>query len=436
MAENSSIEWTTHTFNPWLGCTKVAPGCTHCYAEALMDRRYGKVQWGPNGTRVLTSPANWKLPLKWNREADPLKHTRKLKDPIDIIASASVELAYAYRPRVFCASLSDVFEDWPGPILNHKGEQMRVERFANPDPDIDMTIPATMDHVRQKLFALIDATPNLDWLLLTKRPENVRRMWPARFRWVETGVKIWQLESPIGSRRFCGIVWGDSNTPHWSMPGGYSVVSTHAPTEEHECGECLTVDECKTEVERRSGTRPNCWLGTSIATQADADRNIPELLACRDLSPLLFVSAEPLVEAVDLRRLIHGHCQKCGYDDEGPWEKCNRCGHKRKNMPPLRRLEDGNYVADLNWLIIGGESGPHARPCNIAWIRSLKDQAQAADVACFVKQLGSHVLLDGPEVTPPFGCRWTLKDSKGGDPSEWRKDLQIRQFPKAEAAHA
>ncbi len=63
MAENSKIEWTTHTFNPWIGCQKVSPGCDHCYAEALMDTRWGKVKWGPHGERKRTSEANWKLPF-------------------------------------------------------------------------------------------------------------------------------------------------------------------------------------------------------------------------------------------------------------------------------------------------------------------------------------------------------------------------------------
>jgi protein gp37 len=63
MAENSAIEWTDHTFNPWIGCTKVSDGCKHCYAETLMDHRYGKVQWGPQGERKRTSDANWRKPI-------------------------------------------------------------------------------------------------------------------------------------------------------------------------------------------------------------------------------------------------------------------------------------------------------------------------------------------------------------------------------------
>jgi len=135
MAENSKIEWTTHTFNPWIGCQKVSPGCDHCYAEALMDTRYGKVQWGPHGERKRTSEANWKLPLRWAKQAN------------------------GTRPRVFCASLADVFDN-------------RVPKEWRAD-----------------LFSLIEKTPEMDWLLLTKRPENIKKMLPQNW---EMGYKnVW-----------------------------------------------------------------------------------------------------------------------------------------------------------------------------------------------------------------------------------------------------
>lgn len=69
MTANSKIEWTDHTFNPWIGCTKVSPGCDHCYAESYA-KRYGKVVWGPGQARQLTSDANWNQPLKWNKAAE------------------------------------------------------------------------------------------------------------------------------------------------------------------------------------------------------------------------------------------------------------------------------------------------------------------------------------------------------------------------------
>lgn len=122
MGENSKIEWTTHTFNPWIGCQKVGPGCDFCYAEDMMDKRYGRVEWGPHGDRVRTAPANWRKPLAWNKAA-----------------AGATE-----RPRVFCASLAD----WA---------------------DTHKSIPHRW---REDLGDLIEATPNLDWLLLTKRIGN------------------------------------------------------------------------------------------------------------------------------------------------------------------------------------------------------------------------------------------------------------------------
>ena len=128
MAENSKIEWCDSTFNPWIGCTNVGPGCDHCYAEALMDKRWRRVQWGIGKPRERTSAANWKQPLLWEKEHE------------------AFALMHGRRRRVFCASLADVF---------------------------DNQVPADW---RVDLFNLIAATPHLDWLLLTKRIGNVRAL--------------------------------------------------------------------------------------------------------------------------------------------------------------------------------------------------------------------------------------------------------------------
>lgn len=175
MGENTKIEWTVtvnsdgtvspgHTFNPVIGCMKVSAGCTHCYAEALMDKRYGRAQWGPNTRRVRTGSSNWKKPLQWNANA---KATGK-------------------RAKVFCASLSDVFEDHP-----------------------DWVEP------RRDLLQLIERTPHLDWLLLTKRPENIER-----------------------------LIVKATGRYDWAWLANY----------------------------------PNVWIGTSVEDQAAADKRIPELL--------------------------------------------------------------------------------------------------------------------------------------------------------------
>jgi len=150
MAEHSAIEWTDHTFNPWIGCTRVSPGCVHCYAESF-SKRFNKAEWGPTAARVKTSAAYWKQPLKWNketwRECLDCGKRGKVAEGLPFYACSCDPLkrnTVPTRQRVFCASMADVFEDNPQ-VANWRGELMQ----------------------------LIEATPNLDWLLLTKRPERI-----------------------------------------------------------------------------------------------------------------------------------------------------------------------------------------------------------------------------------------------------------------------
>lgn len=127
MSEHTKIAWTDHTFNPWWGCTQVSPGCTNCYAKGNAAFRGYPGIWGAEAPRRFFGDGHWTEPLKWEAKA----------------------MAAGVRRRVFCGSMCDVFED-------------REE----------------YDSVRQRLFEMIDATPNLDWLLLTKRPENMPAMAP------------------------------------------------------------------------------------------------------------------------------------------------------------------------------------------------------------------------------------------------------------------
>lgn len=139
MAENSKIEWTHHTFNPWRGCTKVSEGCKFCYAETMSGRNPGTLGiWGPRGTRVVAAESYWRQPLKWDKAAE----------------------AAGEQHRVFCASLADVFE---GPESMPASEWPKVQA------------------ARAQLFGFIEATPHLDWLLLTKRPQNIARFSPNRW---------------------------------------------------------------------------------------------------------------------------------------------------------------------------------------------------------------------------------------------------------------
>lgn len=152
MADQTAIEWCDATFNPWIGCTKVSPACDHCYAEADMDHRRHRVKWGAGQPRSRTSVDYWKKPLRWNAHDDFFECRCGLRrERRDFKDHADCPLRPARR-RVFCASLADVFD-------NEVDPQWRAD-----------------------LFDLIAATPNLDWLLLTKRIGNVASMVPGTWR--------------------------------------------------------------------------------------------------------------------------------------------------------------------------------------------------------------------------------------------------------------
>jgi protein gp37 len=229
MGERTAISWCDHTFNPWVGCTKVSPACDRCYAESWAKRTGQSQLW--RGERRRTSETTWKSPVTWNKWA--------ARDGV--------------RRRVFCASLADVF---------------------------DNQIPAEW---RADLWRLIAGAPILDWLLLTKRPQNIVKMLPPN--------------------------WGD----------GY----------------------------------PHVWLGTTVENQGEANRRIPHLLAAP--ARVRFLSCEPLLDILDL------------------WLYLDPCQVFRRRV---------------NWVICGGESGGRARPMNLAWARSLRDQCAEAGVPFHFKQWG------------------------------------------------
>ena len=264
MAENTAIEWADHTFNPWTGCTKVSPACDHCYAESWA-KRSGTVRWGAGESRRRTTEANWRLPLKWNAQAQ----------------------REGRRFRVFCASLADVFD-------NEVPVQWRVD-----------------------LFRLIASTPHLDWLLLTKRIGNALPMMR------EVAQQCGGGEQPM----------------------------------------------------------PNVWLGATVVTQAEADRDVPKLLAVP--ARVRFLSIEPMLGPIELR--TRGYFNYC--------ERPDRTGRA-----------DGTHVLrpPLDWVICGGESGPHAWPMHPDWARSLRDQCAAAGVPFLFKQWGEWAEHDGHRPTRVF----------------------------------
>lgn len=315
MGEQTRIEWCDHTFNPWIGCEKIAPGCKHCYAAELAAFR-GWAEWGGEsrgGTRRVASETKWREPLKWNRAAACLGSFDCAN------GSHSDACPQSHRPRVFCASLADVWEDWRGPLVDAKGRPLWVNSrggyWEGDDGSPGFAYERrrlTVADVRRRLFELIEATPNLDWLLLTKRPENVRRLWPFA-------------------------------APFTASDGGPDVIRRRLE---------------------------NVWLGASISDPPTAEQNLRELYALRKLSPVLFASAEPLVESIDFAALTtdplnSGFALTDGFG-----------------------FVDGEGPPELDWLIVGGESGADGkrRDCGVDALVDVARQGVAAGVATFVKQ--------------------------------------------------
>lgn len=249
---------------------------------------------------MAASAAHCRHPLQWNYKAAE-SHTS--------------------RPRVLCNPLIDIFEDWQGPIVDHLGMQIRqhsntLNRSRTTGIcNTDIYLPLTMTDLRRDLFALIDATPHLDWVLLTEWLKNIRTMWPSQ--WI-----------------------GQDGQNYYNRIN-------------------------------------NIWLLTSISTQADAKRSIPHLLKCRDLVPVLGLSCKPLLgpiqlDVVDVDKFCSLDCLRGERSYSG---RGYRPGHTTASP-------------SFDWITVGGESGPHARPMHPDWARSLRDQCQAAGVPFYFEGWG------------------------------------------------
>lgn len=325
MGANTKIQWCDHTFNPWIGCTKVSPACEHCYAaEQDKFRRWTQEGFGKGKPRRRTNLANWKLPLKWNNQSQAVANLE-----CDVCGATGEGLnadgfchqcelkGSPIRPSVFCGSLCDWLDD-----------EVPIEWLAD-------------------LLGVIYATPNLDWLLLTKRPEN------------------W-------SNRICeAMVFLDRNTPQ-----ACNLEAALAnPTKYTRSPVALWVADWL-EGKQRS----NVWIGTTVENQEMADARIPALLEIP--AKVRFLSCEPLLEPVALPLNSHKFCPDCKgtrwSGDIGPGIAGN-CEYSPCDSAP---------ASGIDWVICGGESGHDARAMHPAWARSLRDQCKAAGVPFFFKQWG------------------------------------------------
>jgi len=341
--KTTKIQWANHTGGPWLICSMVSAGCTNCYAMALMLTRLGPLVrrayklagfvdwetrpiWGDKATRVL-SKGFWREARRINAQ-----HAKA-----------------GTRGRWF-PSMIDWLDIMPAGIIDQDGNHLEpIQVLAD-------------------FLTLIHDTPNLDWLLLTKRPEN----WKAQLD------EILFRVAPDLPDDLANMVasWIDGHPPK------------------------------------------NIWLGTSVEDQKRADERIPALLEIP--AHIRFLSAEPLLSDIKFRAW---KCV-CGFE-------CSESELPKPLQCPKCRLSAGllwhSMLKGIHWAIVGGESGRDARGCDLEWIRSIVRQCATAGVPPFVKQLGSNPFSTAGTNSDPL-CH-PLRDPKGGDPAEWPEDLRVRQFP-------
>lgn len=345
MAETSKIEWTDATWNPTRGCSKIAAGCAHCYAETFAERFRG-VKGHPyeQGFDPRIAPEKLLEPLRWKKPR-----------------------------RIFVDSMSDLFHE------------------SFPDRYIAAVFGV--------MSACAERGLGHTFQLLTKRPAAAL----SWFRWFESQ-RIPQSVLHEAVKSYVG--YDEPHRPAVNLAAGWPL--------------------------------PNVWIGTSIANQHDADANIPILLQIP--AAIRFLSVEPLLGPIDLSPWF----DNIAVSNHGDWMRIN-------DLPQA-----------IHWVIVGGESGPKARPCNVEWSRSIVRQCKAASVPVFVKQLGAHVrgshdgflvdryeMPDGswirlPVIVVPaaekrvaaaleMAVGFSLFDRKGGDWSEWPEDLRVREFPEVAA---
>lgn len=365
MSEQTKIQWCDDTHNFWRGCVKVSPGCANCYAEVStpvrVARSEGRELWGG---KLRDKAKDFNAPLRWNEKpficdiCGAAHHTPPyLASPSRYCGVDGCQSMSVHRRRVFSLSLGD----WL-------------------DPDVPIEWLAEM-------LDVIRRCPNLDFLLLTKRPE----LWAERI---------------CGASDYCWPAKPTANTDLNSWLRKWF-----------------------------AGTPPaNIWIGATVENQEYADKRIPELLkipaVCR------FVSYEPALGAVDfhLGRYV---CRFCGW--RGTKKNAGMCPSMGVAECPIcvrtTRATLTRYP-EPDWIIVGGESGPKARPFNVDWARSTVRQCREAGVACFVKQLGARPYVDGqgPSLGQMVSLEAVMEDKKGGDIAEFPEDLRVREWPKVEGA--
>ena len=339
----TSIQWTEQTWNPTTGCDRISDGCLNCYALTMAKRLKGMEQ-----ARGADRP-------KYQADGDP--RTSGPGFGLSVHPDALTEPLRWKKPRkVFVNSMSDLFH-------------ARVPRVF-----------------LARVFAVMAATPQHTYQILTKRPERAARI--------------------LGDLCTCGN--GCIPGTHFRSAMEWAATS-HSPT---------YVPGLEHGIYHRSGwPLPNVWIGTSVENQKYADLRIPSLL--QTPAAVRFLSCEPLLGPVDLSRLPLPSRERTDivYD----------ALRQQYGVPGLWHAATASTI---DWVIVGGESGPGARPMDPGWVSDLVGQCQDAGTAVFVKQLGSVWARDhhtGGKSVSAHG------DTKGGNPDHWPTHLRVREYPKTAA---
>lgn len=369
--DTTKIEWTAikavdgrsvpgWTFNPWEGCAKVSAGCKKCYAETQHNLYYSSLKregqpgtcWGIHAPRLARVEPYWRAPLRWNKLA----------------AAAQATGLEVDRRRVFCASMADVFEVQSELSRAYVGETGQVPTGKDTFRTVQFVdiLPT-----RLRLLRLIHDTPHLDWLLLTKRPENIM---PA------LKVALATLEENEDNLFTDFHDW----LARW-------VLLKQPPL--------------------------NVWLGTSVEHQAAADERIQHLLAVP--AARYFLSCEPLLGPVELPLKFCVSCARYTNTIEvnsGKDWGCARCKTYKGSYKGRAWAPESKHGID--WVVVGGESGHDTTAMRPEWVRSIQEQCKEAEVAFFFKQMGSSWAKE-------LGCG----DKHGGHLDDIPAEFRVRQSP-------
>jgi protein gp37 len=353
---DGGIAWTDQTWNPVRGCSRVSAGCDNCYAMFSAHR----FQTHYRGLTVLR-PANASRPgVDWSGIV------RMVPEHVDD------PLRWKRPRRVFVNSMSDLFH-----------ESLPFESVA-------------------AIFGVMAAAGQHQFQVLTKRPKRARAFfdWCDQLSLTTTREVIPGVHLPTTILKPAGFS---------ALPIQLKCIAERYLAEHHPASGIGPWADCGLDVRRDKSDPlcfapvdwplPNVWLGVSVENQATAEERLPHLMALP--AAVRFVSAEPLLDRVDLSRLAHElHCDK--WTDAAFACNCHR----------------------LDWVIVGGESGARPRPFDIAWAHELVSACRKEQIAVFVKQLGAY----------PYDSivsqKLTLQSIKGADPSEWPADLRVQEMPR------